>query len=188
MSKRSDAFPRRPQSFYPTPRDAFVPLLAHLPKKMRWIEPCAGDGRLVKWLNELGHDCVGAYDIQPAILPHVCIDERDARDLSAIETNGAEWCITNPPWPEPFMRGEPTLEIIRRMLDLGLWCWFLLPADFMHNVYSSTLINKNCMRIVSIGRVKWFEGTKHSSKDNVCWYKFMPYGKLGNCEFIPRKA
>lgn len=187
MSKRSD-FPRRAASFYPTPRDAFVPLLAHLPKKMRWIEPCAGDGRLVKWLNELGHDCVGAYDIQPAILPWVRIDKKDARGLLSADVSGAEWCITNPPWPEPFARGEPTLSIIRRMLDLELWGWFLLPADFMHNVYSSTLIGGHCRHIVSIGRVKWIDGTRDKSKANVCWYHFDPRGDYGACVFTPNKV
>jgi hypothetical protein len=29
-----------------------------------------------------------------------------------------------------------------------------------------------CSDIVTIGRVKWFEGSKHTGKDNHAWYRF----------------
>ena len=30
----------------------------------------------------------------------------------------------------------------------------------------------HCSDIVAIGRVKWIEGSKHTGKDNACWYMF----------------
>ena len=29
-----------------------------------------------------------------------------------------------------------------------------------------------CSKVVSIGRVKWIEGSKGVGKDNCCWYLF----------------
>ncbi len=49
MGKRSD-FERVPRDFYPTPYEAVVPLLAHLPENCSYAEPCAGDGALIKHL------------------------------------------------------------------------------------------------------------------------------------------
>ena len=48
MGKRSD-FERRPGDFYPTPRAAALPLIAHLRGGgiATFAEPCAGDGALV---------------------------------------------------------------------------------------------------------------------------------------------
>ena len=49
--------------------------------------------------------------------------------------------------------------------------WLLLPADF-----ASTCRRRrsweHCSDIVTIGRVKWFEDSKYTSKDNFAWYRF----------------
>jgi hypothetical protein len=41
----------------------------------------------------------------------------------------------------------------------------------MHTKQSSTLITY-CSKIVSVGRVKWIEGSKNTGKDNCAWYLF----------------
>jgi len=41
----------------------------------------------------------------------------------------------------------------------------------MHTKQSSELINK-CVKIVSVGRVKWIENSKMTGKDNCAWYLF----------------
>ena len=46
MGKRSD-FKRRERDFYPTPREALLPLLPHIKGVRRFREPCAGAGDLV---------------------------------------------------------------------------------------------------------------------------------------------
>lgn len=61
MGKRSD-FERNPRDYYQTPYEAVIPLLPHLvaPHSARgyvanFVEPCAGDGRLVRHLEKHGH-------------------------------------------------------------------------------------------------------------------------------------
>lgn len=62
MGKRS-SFERVERDFYPTPLEAVHPLLPHLNESSRFIECCAGDGRLVRHLEAAGHSCVSAFDI-----------------------------------------------------------------------------------------------------------------------------
>ena len=57
MGKRS-SFDRIERDFYPTPEEAFLPLVEHLPKtKFYYLEPCAGDGALVEWINKHTKGC-----------------------------------------------------------------------------------------------------------------------------------
>ena len=64
MGKRSN-YERRPRDFYPTPIAAVEPLIPHLPYTFEYIEPCAGDGRLVNHLTTFGGQCEHASDIEP---------------------------------------------------------------------------------------------------------------------------
>ena len=52
MGKRSD-FERVERDFYPTPIEAVRPLVPHLPKTGLFAEPCAGDGRLIRHIEQL---------------------------------------------------------------------------------------------------------------------------------------
>ena len=63
MGKRSH-FERREADFYPTPRAAVVPLIPHLRGIRNFAEPCAGDGALIRHLEEFGLRCVYAGDIR----------------------------------------------------------------------------------------------------------------------------
>ena len=53
MGKRSN-FERREADFYPTPRAAVVPLIPYLRCIRSFAEPCAGNGALVRHLEEFG--------------------------------------------------------------------------------------------------------------------------------------
>lgn len=200
MGKRSNA-PRKPKGQYYTPKEAFLPLLQHLAHpRLKFIEPCAGDGRLCDWMEEAGHSCLGAWDVAPyagatAASSYTPMSTSrivlvgDARKLEITEIKpGTTHAITNPPWPLPGMNGEPTMSIIRRMLLLNLTVWALLPADFMHNHYAAKLLRDHGNKIVSIGRVQWFPGTEFTAMDNCCWYQFVPWQKAGEGgpEFIPK--
>jgi hypothetical protein len=50
MGKRSD-FARKKRDFYPTPVSAVEPLIPHLPERFSYIEPCSGDGALIRALS-----------------------------------------------------------------------------------------------------------------------------------------
>lgn len=198
MGKRSDK-PRIAKGKYYTPFAALAPLLPHLQDKTRFIEPCAGDGRLTHWLAEAGHVCTFACDIEPseyAANPAPCPDKAVmVRTLDVCELLitdiplSTTHAITNPPWPLPGASGEPTMSIIKHLLQLNLCCWMLLPADFMHNAYAAPLLHQRGMRIVSVGRVQWFPGTKHTAMDNCCWYQFAAHRRIGERGpiFFPRR-
>ena len=65
MGKRSN-FERKLRDFYPTPREAVEPLIPHLPKTGLFSEPCAGDGQLINYIEELSNlHCYLAIDIEP---------------------------------------------------------------------------------------------------------------------------
>ena len=68
MGKRS-SFTRVERDYYPTPVKAVEPLIDHLPYEgFTYVEPCAGDGRLVNHISELTQGsgvCVHKSDIEP---------------------------------------------------------------------------------------------------------------------------
>jgi hypothetical protein len=164
MGKRSSNFERQPRGLYPTPVSATLPLLPHLPKCVRFDEPCAGDGALVNNLVSAGHVLTSASDIHPMASG---IIKRDALDINKCH---GDIFITNPPWPEPNRRGDPALEILMHLSSLAP-TWLLLPGDFSYNIYFNK-VAAQCQKIVAIGRVKWIPGSKYPGKDNAAWYLF----------------
>lgn len=182
MGKRKTAttFARREKGFYPTPREAFAPLVPFLPKWGVYVDPCAGDGALVDHMRAEGLAVLGAWDIAPQAS---FVYAKDALALTA-EDVGDCAVITNPPWPEPRRNGEPTLSIIEHLLTVVPMGWFLLPADFMHNIYAAPLM-RQCSQIVSIGRVTWIPGSGTSGLENCCWYQFYNFSTRGRLTFTP---
>ena len=168
MAKRSD-FERRARGFYRTPREAVKPLLPHLAACSFFDEPCAGDGALIAALEEFGHTCGYACDIEPQ---NERVSREDARNL-VYSSSGL--IITNPPWPEGGKRGNPTVEIAQHLKSIAD-TWLLLPADFLHCLYfTRSGLFSCCDRIVSVGRVSW-EGNGVKGKDNAAWYLFLKDG------------
>lgn len=165
MGKRSE-YLRRERDAYFTPIEAVEPLIDHLPQeRFDFVEPCAGDGRLIQHIHDLTGglgECIYACDIEPK---HPQIVEHSALDLDFGGYRVMDYCITNPPWEREFLH-----EFISRWIDI---CptWLLFDADWMHTKQSAVLMTY-CSRIVSVGRVKWIEGSKGTGKDNCCWYLF----------------
>lgn len=172
MSKRANNFERKPRDFYKTPQKAIEPLIPHLGKDYSYIEPCAGDGALVEHLNMYGYKCVLAFDIEPQ---NNLICKKDALKFNY---NGKN-IITNPPWDRKILH-----PMIKNMIETAGDVWLLFDADWIHTKQSKELI-KNCHKIVSIGRLKWIEGSKYTGKDNCCWYLFKKE-KTTNTQFIGR--
>jgi hypothetical protein len=161
MGKRSD-FERVAKDYYPTPISAVEPLIKHLPTLFTYVEPCAGDGRLVEHITQLTSGagwCTDQFDIDPQG-PRV--KQADALDLV---NNSALYYITNPPWTRTIL--HPLIEHLAAQKPT----WLLFDADWMHTKQSKPYM-EYCVSIVSIGRVKWIEDSKHTGKDNCCWYLF----------------
>ncbi len=166
MGKRSD-FERKERDYYPTPMEAVVPLLPHIivataarGYKAKFIEPCAGDGRLIRHIESDGHKCVYACDIEPQAEG---IETRDVLFFDA-PLPDCDLIITNPPWER---------EVLHAMIDRFVAhadTWLLFDADWMHTVQAMPYRHL-VAKIVSIGRVSW-EGNGVSGMDNCCWYLF----------------
>lgn len=164
MGKRSD-FVRVDRDYYPTPISAVEPLIDHLPYAFDYTEPCAGDGRLIKHITELTDgqgDCLFACDIEPKSDK---VRQADALTVSFGEYGVVDYCITNPPWDRKFLH-----PFIEHWIDI---CptWLLFDADWMHTKQSAMYMTY-CSKVVSVGRVKWIEGSKSVGKDNCAWYLF----------------
>ena len=158
MGKRSD-FERIPRDFYPTPYKAVIPLLPHLGDEFTFAEPCAGDGRLIEHLEKHGGICRYAHDIEPM---HQRVEQHDALEHGYTQ---CDYIITNPPWNRKILH-----PMIEHFVDQRP-TWLLFDSDWMHTKQSIPYL-KYLSKIVSIGRVKWIEGSSSVGKDNCCWYLF----------------
>lgn len=152
MGKRSN-FKRMKNDFYPTPFECVDYVNVHLASGTTFIEPCVGDGRLVAHLETLGHRCVGSFDLPVDAM------------TTQYDTTGAEYFITNPPWTRSIL--HPIIDNLRKQLPT----WLLFDASwaFTKQAYPYLMF---CSRIVTVGRVKWIEGSKHTGKDDCAWYCF----------------
>lgn len=158
MGKRSD-FEKIPRSCYDTPAKGVLPLLPFLEPGTLFIEPNAGKGDLIKHLHAAGHICTAAYDIEPRA-PR--IHRADALTLQ-FTTKGI--VIGNPPWERELLH-----PMIMNFSDQRL-SWLLFDADWKHTVQAAPLLDR-CKAVVSIGRLRWMEGTGNHGKDNCAWYCF----------------
>ncbi len=160
MGKRSDGtFERNERDYYKTPMSCVLPLLPHLPEGSTFVEPCAGDGTLVRHLEGFGRKCTYACDIEPQ---DYSIFKRDMFDIKHV---AADYVLSNPPWDRKIL--HPAIEHFRKLAPT----WFLFDADWSHTAQAKPYL-PFCRKIVSIGRVKWIEGSKHTGKDNACFYLF----------------
>lgn len=174
MGKRSD-FERLPRDKYYTPEAAVLPLLPHLEHGTMFIEPCAGDGRLVRHLEKHGMSCIWAFDIEPGA---DWVEQGDALDTAFDLEPDADCIITNSPWDRKLL--HPMIEAFSRQFP----SWLLFDADWSHTRQSAPFM-PYCRKIVSVGRVKWIEDSKMSGKDNVAWYLF-DWNRPGPTEFFGR--
>lgn len=161
MGKRSN-FERNPRDFYPTPYEAVLPLLPHVHGD--FIEPCAGDGRLIRHLERYGMKCTYACDIEPM---GDGIETLDVLFFGA-QLPSCERIITNPPWER---------DVLHAMIDKfrnHAPTWLLFDADWMFTGQAGPFL-KFCDKIVSVGRVSWM-GNGQSGMDNCCWYHFIGQG------------
>ena len=158
MGKRSN-FERRERNSYDTPYAAVIPLLEHLSESTAFIEPCAGKNALINHLTQNGHKCLYASDIYPRHenIAMQCVFERPFHPEGLI--------ITNPPWDRKILH-----PFIEKVVAEDRVAWLLFDADWCHTK-QSILFMPHIAEIVSIGRVKWIEGSKNTGKDNCAWYK-----------------
>lgn len=175
MGKRSN-YELRPRDKYFTPKAAAEPLKNFLTQGFTFCEPCAGDGRLVRFLEEtFDAICLLPIDIEPNA---DWILEKDAMELEEGDLDNCSLIITNPPF---------TWSVLKPLMDKWISLRptiLLLPADFIHNKRMSPYMKK-CRLIQSIRRVKWIEGSKTAGVDNYVWAVF-DKNFDGETVFLPR--
>lgn len=153
MGKRSD-FRRRPQDAYYTPKEAIPSLYPFICELTYFAEPCCGDFRLSRYLEDEGLVCLYEGDIQYG---------DDAFDWYG--TAGVQAIITNPPWTRSIL--HPMITHFQSIAPT----WLLFDADWAHTKQSAPFMDQ-CSDIVSVGRLKWIEDSAYSGKDNATWYRF----------------
>lgn len=174
MSKRAPQFERRERDFYPTPREAVLPLLPHIDRRALFIEPCAGDGTLADCLMDHGRRCMMMSDIAPRRNDIVSVD------ALTVDWIAAPMFITNPPWAREVL--HPLIERLSGFAPT----WLLFDADWMHTRQAAPYL-PYCRKIVSVGRVKWIPDSPFTGKDNCAWYLFDQQAS-GGAVFIGREA
>ncbi len=163
MGKRSD-FERIEKDFYRTfdtrAGDALRPFLAkrHSPST-RYAEPFAGAGDLINQFPDLNWTVKS--DIDPQIDGIV---EADAFEVSL---SGVDCVLTNPPWSRSILH-KAIVHFSERVQDT----WLLFDAAWAFTGQASDLIERYCLEIVPVGRLKWIPGTTMSGKDDCAWYRF----------------
>ena len=174
MAKRSSGtFERMARDFYVTPPEAVIPLLPHLDRSVTYGEPCAGDGSLVRHLQQHGVICEWASDVLPQVS---WVQKQDA----FLVTHRPSVWITNPPWDRKLLH-----PLITKLSDVAP-CWLLFDADWPHTKQAKSMMHERCVKVVSVGRVKWFPGTKSVGKDNCAWYYFRSDKTPGPTQFFGR--
>lgn len=174
MGKRS-SFERKAQDKYMTTDPIPVRRLQpHLPRSVKFAEPCAGRGDLVKSMRWHGHECVYACDIKPGLKT---IEKRDALTLDKRwrRSAGADMIVTNPPWTRSIMH--------RLMLNLPalLDTWMLLDADWAHTAQAFPYLDR-CSLMVAVGRVRWFNNI--GGLENSAWFFFPHRPHTGGPRFV----
>ena len=170
MSKRSN-FIRRERDYYPTPAQAIPSLTDHLekefPSNLSFAEPCAGDGQLVRFLEETGLHCCFKSDIEPQADD---IQKIDAMRLDPNQLMDADMIVTNPPWRRDFLHDFIFMCVVK----LGKPTWLLFDSDWIHTLQAKkTGLLNYLSTILSVGRLKWIPDSKHSGKDNCQWHYFI---------------
>jgi hypothetical protein len=161
MGKRSN-FERVARDCYDTPYDAVIPLLYHLPDNTEFIEPCAGKNALVQHLQLNGHRCILASDVNPrdSGIQNCCVFEQSFPSSGII--------ITNPPWNRKILH-----PLIEKIISEEKSAWLLFDADWCHTKQAIPYM-PYVSDIVSVGRIKWIDGSKYTGKDNCAWYRIEP--------------
>ena len=174
MGKRSNEVKRKNDAYMTWDKRALLPLLPHLESGSSFVEPCAGKTDLIKQLQAQGHICLDALDIDP-VTP--LVRRGDATEFVCDDVN-VDYFITNPPWTRSILH-----HIIMNLSDQRP-TWLLFDADWCHTLQAIPYMSR-CVKVVSIGRLKWIEGSPHDGKDNCAWYLF-DYRHYSGPVFYPR--
>jgi hypothetical protein len=149
----------RARDYWPTidPK-ARGPLIPHLPRGVRYAEPMAGAGHLIKLLGpEI--ECAWASDLEPQV------DWIAQRDVFDCELGDAQMFITNPIWTRKLLH-----KVVVHLSDQAP-TWLLVDSDWANTDQFGRFATR-CRRIVYVGRLIWIPGTTNPGFTSCSWYLF----------------
>lgn len=127
MSSTNRGSKREKQDLYSTPEYAFKPLLPYLPKSRYIWEPAAGDGRLIRWINESrlrisswGKDINHGFSSVDGVM---VIDKDYGQDFLQ-DYHTREVVVTNPPF-------SLAQEFVSHSLEVADETFMLLRLNFL---------------------------------------------------------
>jgi hypothetical protein len=157
MGKRSGGFEHRKDDDYPTPLKGVLPIVPLLRAEgvKTLAEPCGpSDSVFVRTLESFGFEFTYTGDFR---------DGHDA--FLRKDFNGAQRISTNPPHSRPVLH-----PLIMHLCAIAP-TWLLIDSDWKETRQAAPYM-KYCSLVLPIGRLKWFEDSEYSGKNNFCWYRF----------------
>jgi len=148
------------------------PLLRCLEPRTVFIEPCSGDGALVRILESHGHTCSYSCDVDPRD------DSVEWNDATLVVPELGEIVVTNPPFEQHLLT-----PLLHHWAASKSAAWLLLPSDLLMNVWFGPFAAAVCT-IAPIGRVSWL-GNGQSGFENSAWVRF-DFARGGTGLLLPR--
>ena len=139
-----------------------------MPPGTIYAEPCAGAGDLVQLLAGVGLECDWGLELEPqgaCLRNRWPIGQGNAMRLQRADLGRATMFISNPPWTRPILHA-----LIEHLAAIAP-AWFLFDASWPHTQQAAEL-GAICTDVVSVGRLKWFDGSEHDATDDCAWYRF----------------
>lgn len=179
--------------YYPTPSWAVHRFLEACPLPGGfWLEPCAGDGAIIKAVNSHRNDIAwAANEIQPDMIPkleaipNVCTPVLCSDFLtSSVQQQDFQVVITNPPF-------TLALECVKKSLELGAeYVVFLLRLNFLASKGRSQFMKEHTPDIYVLSTRPAF--TSDGQRDSIdyawfVWHRDKVLGTPGKLVMIPNK-
>jgi hypothetical protein len=167
-----------PHEYNPTPRTAVLPLLAtdlvQLPGGT-WIEPCAGDGAIVRAVREV------RADVRFRLFE---VDDRHEKSLRASMRSGDEltigdfvmrsWrqqifdvCIFNPPF-------TLTMPMLHAALDRARWVAMLQRVNWFGSQFRGPWLRTHCPDMLELEERPSFRAEGGSDATEYAWFVWGP--------------
>lgn len=132
-------------------------------------EPCAGAADLINLLDHhTSLECGFGLELDPQ---DECLANRwpiargNALALTERDCAGVDLFITNPPWDRKLLH-----QLIRHLAGLRP-TWLLFDASWAFTKQAAPF-RRILTDVAAVGRLKWFEGSRHDPPDDCAWYRF----------------
>jgi hypothetical protein len=129
-------------------------------QRLREGSPCVGASDLVRHLESFGLICSYAGDIATG---------QDALTIPIFNSP----VITNPPYERKLMHA-----LTRHFIATAPCCWLLLESDWLWTKQAKPFL-PHASDVVTIGRLKWIEGSPSNGFDNYAWLRFSSEHRAG---------